>query len=61
MRNNDIDLAGSRYLKPQYLQNRARINELVDNYLAINVLSDRLSDLNEQFVRPQPRPWQPIN
>lgn len=61
MRTNNIDLAGSRYSKPQYLQNRARINELVDNYLAINVLSDRLSDLNEQFVCPQPRPWQPIN
>lgn len=58
---NDLDLAGNRYSKPRYLQNRARINKLVNNYLAINVLSDRLSDITEQFICPQPRPWQPIN
>ena len=61
MRTNEIDLAGNRYLKPRYFQNRARINQLVNNYLATNVLSDRLSDITEQFVHPHPRPWQPIN
>jgi hypothetical protein len=56
-----IDLAGDRYQHLRYLQTRARINSLIDHYISVEVLSDRLSDLPEQFYNPRPRPWEPID
>jgi len=56
-----IDLAGTQYQNPRYLQSRARINSLIDHYMSLEVLSDRLSDLPQQFSTPQPRPWEPID
>lgn len=50
-----------RPLNPGYLAIRARVNQLIDQYLSIDILSDRLSDLPNQFTNPQQRPWQPIN
>jgi hypothetical protein len=56
-----IDLAGLCTHRPNYLHVRARINCLVDRYLTINSLSDRLSDLPQQFTAPHQRPWERIN
>lgn len=55
-----MDLAGTCMAYPQYLHIRARINHLIDRYLTIEILSDRLSDLPSQFTQPQPRRWEPI-
>jgi hypothetical protein len=44
-----------------YLGTRARINRLVDRFLSVDVLSDRLSDLPSQFSTPHQRPWEPIH
>jgi hypothetical protein len=51
------DLAGQVQVQATYLSTRARINRLVDRYLAVDVLSDRLSDLPSQFTNPHQRPW----
>jgi hypothetical protein len=56
-----IDLAGDRYQNPHYLQTRARINSLIDRYMSLEILSDRVSDLPQQFYNPQPRAWEPID
>ncbi len=56
-----IDLAGYQHSQPHYLQTRARINYLIDHYLSIDILSDRLSDLPTQFKQPHQRHWEPIN
>lgn len=56
-----IDLAGSVYLQPNYFQIQKRINYLVDYYLSVEKLRDRLEDLPHQFKRPQPRLWQSID
>jgi hypothetical protein len=58
---NTIDLAGDRYQNSHYLQTRTKINSLVDHYMSLEVLSDRLSDLPQQFYTPQPRAWEPID
>ncbi|MGA7933331.1 MAG: ferritin-like domain-containing protein [Kovacikia sp.] len=55
------DLAGSLSAHPHYLDTRARINCLIDRYLSIEILSDRLSDLPSQFTAPHQRPWEPID
>jgi hypothetical protein len=55
------DLAGYCPKNPSYLQTRARVNRLIDRYLTIAILSDRLSDLPYQFIMPCTRPWEPIN
>jgi len=55
-----IDLAGSCYKHPTYLQTRARINYLIDRYLSVAILSDRLTDLPTQFINPHQRHWEPI-
>lgn len=41
-------------------QAHSRINNLIDRYLDLEYLSDRLADLPLQFIHPQPRAWQPI-
>jgi DNA-binding transcriptional MerR regulator len=54
-------LTGRRTFSFKYLQTRARINALINHYLAIELLSDRLSDLPNQFTYPHQRPWEPIH
>jgi hypothetical protein len=54
------DLAGRLYPQPHCLQTRSRINRLIDRYLSLSNLSDRLADLPTQFVKPRSRPWQAI-
>lgn len=56
-----IDLAGYCHSTPIYWQMRARINYLVERYLSLDILSERLLDLPRQFVQPQQRHWQPIH
>lgn len=46
---------------PQNGQIASRIKFLVERYLSLEHLSDRLEDLTSQFAHPQPRPWQPID
>jgi hypothetical protein len=55
------DLAGRIQGEATYLGTRARINRLVDRFLSVDVLSDRLSDLPSQFSTPHQRPWEPID
>lgn len=56
-----IDLAGYCPANPDYGQIKARIQYLIDHYLALDTLSDRLIDLPKQFTAPQPRSWQKID
>lgn len=56
-----IDLAGYCPESPTYLQMRARINHLINTYLSIDTLSDRLGDLPSQFITPHMRPWGAID
>jgi hypothetical protein len=54
------DLAGDVCFNPTFWQTKARIHHLLDTYLSKDILCDRLEDLPEQFLNPQPRPWQHI-
>jgi hypothetical protein len=56
-----VDLAGQVQTQSTYLTTRARINHLIDRFLAIEILSDRLSDLPSQFTNPHQRPWDSID
>ncbi|MEO1589961.1 MAG: ferritin-like domain-containing protein [Cyanobacteria bacterium J06632_22] len=42
-------------LSPHQLQHR--IDALIDQYLPLAHLDERLADLPQQFANPQPRPW----
>ncbi|MDF5739514.1 MULTISPECIES: ferritin-like domain-containing protein [unclassified Nostoc] len=55
------DLAGKSYPSPDYLQTQRRIHSLIDKYVAVEKLHERLQDLSMQFANPQPRPWKPID
>jgi hypothetical protein len=55
------DLAGYCLTHPNYFQIRARINHLLDRYLSVDILSDRLTNLPTQFTQPHARPWEPIH
>ncbi|MEH1901274.1 MAG: ferritin-like domain-containing protein [Nostoc sp.] len=55
------DLAGQSYPSPHYLQTQHRIRSLIDKYIAVEKLHERLQDLLMQFANPQPRPWKPID
>jgi hypothetical protein len=55
------DLAGPRYTRPNYFQNRKRIRYLVDYYLSFEKLHERLEDLPTQFRYPQTRTWKRIH
>ncbi|MBC1222270.1 ferritin-like domain-containing protein [Nostoc sp. UCD121] len=55
------DLAGQSYPSPHYLQTQRRIRSLIDKYIAVEKLHERLQDLPIQFANPQPRPWKPID
>lgn len=56
-----VDLAGYQYSHPHYLQTRTRINYLVERYLSLEILRDRLADLPVQFKNPKPRLWEPVD
>ncbi|MBE8998028.1 ferritin-like domain-containing protein [Nostoc sp. LEGE 12447] len=55
------DLAGQSYPSPHYLQIQHRIRSLIDRYIAVEKLHERLQDLPLQFANPQPRPWKPVD
>ncbi|AFY33580.1 hypothetical protein [Calothrix sp. PCC 7507] len=55
------DLAGQSYPSPHYWQIQRRLCSLIDKYVAIEKLHDRLRDLQLQLENPQPRPWKPID
>jgi len=55
------DLAGQSCPSPHYLQTQRRIRSLIDKYIAVEQLHDRLQDLPIQFANPQPRPWKLID
>ncbi|MBW4675860.1 MAG: ferritin-like domain-containing protein [Desmonostoc geniculatum HA4340-LM1] len=55
------DLPGQSYSSPDYFQTQQRIRSLIDKYLAVEKLHDRLQDLPIQFANPQPRPWKLID
>jgi DNA-binding transcriptional MerR regulator len=55
------DLASQSYSEPDYFDNQRRIRSLIDHYLAVEKLQDRLQDLPLQFQNPQPRPWKHID
>lgn len=56
-----VDLAGEVYANPNFWQTKTRIDRLVDKYLSLDRLRERLEDLPQQFKHPQPRQWQPID
>lgn len=60
-RNNTEDLAGYCSEQPHYLQIRARMNTLIDRYLSLDILSQRLTDLPTQFAQPHMRKWESID
>jgi hypothetical protein len=53
--------AAQSYSTLNYWQIQRRINSLIDNYLAVEKLNERLQDLPLQFTNPQPRPWKLID
>ena len=55
------DMAGEVCFRPNFFQTKARVNYLIDEYLNDGELCDRLEDLPEQFINPQPRQWSNIN
>lgn len=55
------DLAGEVCFRPNFFQTKGRIDYLIDEYLSYEELSDRLEDLPDRFIDPQPRPWSNIN
>ena len=56
-----MDLAGQVCFRPNFFQTRVRINYLIDRYLNDTVLCDRLDNLPQQFIDPQPRQWSYVN
>ncbi|MGK7947223.1 MAG: hypothetical protein AB4368_00045 [Xenococcaceae cyanobacterium] len=55
------DLAGEVCFRPHFFQTRVRINYLVEHYLSLDNLRDRLEDLPKQWQKPTPRIWQKID
>ncbi len=55
------DLAGERYPSPHYLLTQRRLCFLIDRYITVEKLHDRLRDLQVQWENPQPRPWKTID
>ena len=56
-----FDLAGSWQANTEAKAVQQRIKYLVQHYVSIEYLSDRLNDLPLQFNNPQVRPWQKID
>ena len=55
------DLAGEVCFRGNFRQTKTRINYLIDEYLNLHELCDRLEDLPQQFTNPQPRRWAAID
>jgi len=55
------DLASQRYTQRHIFPKQRRIRLLIDSYLEIEKLHDRLRDLQLQFKNPQSRPWKSID
>jgi hypothetical protein len=49
------DLAGTVWQQPTFFQIQQRIRQLIDRYLSMEHLGDRLTDLPHQFTHPQPQ------
>ena len=47
--------------KPNFLQIQQRIRQLNHYYLSQEQLNDRLNELPQQFLQPQPRHWKAID
>jgi hypothetical protein len=47
--------------QPNYWEMQQRLQGLIDRYLPLDHLTDRLTDLPQQFIDPQPRPWAAID
>ena len=56
-----FDLAGSWQADMETKVVQQRIKYLIQQYISVEHLSDRLNDLSLQFNHPQVRPWQKIN
>ncbi|MBW4490204.1 MAG: ferritin-like domain-containing protein [Trichocoleus desertorum ATA4-8-CV12] len=56
-----VDLAGQYHPSLNHWQIQRRIDALINCYLSVEHLRDRLEDLPVQFRTPQTRPWQPID
>ncbi len=57
----DFDLAGPVSHNPSYWHIRDRLNHLIGQYLAPEILNHNLIDLPQQFTHPKPRPWGAID
>ncbi|MDZ8241571.1 MAG: ferritin-like domain-containing protein [Nostoc sp. ChiQUE01a] len=55
------DLAGQTHPSPHYFQTQQCTRSLIDRYVAVEKLHERLQDLPIQFANPQPRPWKLID
>ncbi|MEM6614113.1 MAG: ferritin-like domain-containing protein, partial [Cyanobacteria bacterium P01_C01_bin.72] len=55
------DSAGEVCFRPNFFQTKGRVNYLIDHYLSYEALDDRLEDLAEQLINPQPRRWSKLN
>lgn len=55
------DLAIQSYTSSNYWQIQARLRSLIDNYIAVEKLHERLQDLSTQFTHSQARPWKAID
>jgi hypothetical protein len=53
--------AAQSYAHLNYWQIQRRIRSLIDKYIAVETLHDRLKDLPLQFANPQARPWKLID
>jgi hypothetical protein len=56
-----IDSAGNCPPQPNLWQTQQRLQTLIQTYLSVDVLCDRLSDLPAQFQNSQPRPWKRLD
>lgn len=54
------DLAGSFPDQFSWLTPAQRIHTLVERYVTLETLQERLQELPQQFMQPHPRPWKPI-
>lgn len=56
-----LDLAGNFYHNLNLFEIKKRIDRLIDEYVSLEILRDRLEDLPLQLENPQPRCWQHID
>ena len=56
-----VDLAGTAWPQPTLRQTQQRIKRLIQHYLSVDYLGDRLADLPTQIDHPTARPWPVID